>query len=675
MSPEAPDDRSGIDAETAYFKLRSAHQALDIRKNPVLHIEGSGLPDQMDSFTELLQVDELWANAEVDIRERYHYLWEEIEEHVVEQKGWDALVDRETLTYQMLVAYNYGSRLANETLIHLTHADSDDPNEFGNWARVALRNQELPHADNHTRAVEAIQKMNAILVGADVYDPSLTLVVAAAMKPIFHDIMQNLWEQQKEMHPNDEMLKKLDPKDDHKEAAAFLVHVLKPVIQQAGHLSDRLTEELVRVLSAGIAVHDQLDDFQFRLSGKEKVSAAGLDDEALYKHYKDGTVDQMSLSGLDRYRILMMQQEAIVKKKGWTDGSIFGNYGLGVSFEAAHGDRIRQTIDPGSQQTEGPIEVDRDLMVAWDSMFNLTDIWEMIIPGEYAVLRKEKVYRSTIRPLISPNGDIEVAFSPTPLDNYDLSSWCRAMYEYRSNVAVLKKSPFAKNELFMEFLGNTILYNLLQGQKLYRALVKGEEGLKEFDRIQNERMRMATRKAMNKIGVPKEEAQAVMMQISGMDFEQIFDAAISKLTEKRYGAQGIEYATRLALRYKAMQKEFDRVRANMRKKKRPDGTPSEGRAHTYTDEEIHKMEENFSQAWMLICNELGIADADEQKIIRFQMETLPAHQVADIYSMLPNPGYPDSLGKLSDAKTINGLPDQIRVRLQGSPFEPSEENA
>lgn len=669
MSPEElPPD--AVDAYAAYFRLRSAHKALEVRKNPVLQIEGSGLPDQMDSFTELLNVQELWVNAEVDIRERYHYLWEEIEEHVIEKHGRDAFFDREALTYETLVAYNYGSRLANETLIYLTHAHSDDPNEFGNWARVALRNQELPHADNHTRAVEAIQKMNAILVGADVYDRSLTLAVAAAMKPIFHDIMQNLWEQQKEMHPDDEILKKLDPKDDHKEAAAFLVHVLKPVIQKAGHLSDRLTEEVVRVLAAGIAVHDQLDDFQFRLSSADKVNAAGLDDETLYKHYTDGTIDQMSLTGLDRYRILTMQQRAIVKKKGWPDRSIFGTHGLGADFEAAHGELIQKAIDPDHQAPKGEIAVDRELMIAWDSMFNLSDIWEMIIPGEYAVLRKEKVYRSTIRPLISPSGDMAIAFSPTPQPNYDLSSWCRAMYEYRSNVAVLKNSPFAKNELFMEFLGNTILYNMLQGQRLYRALARGEEGLAEFDRIQNERMRMATRKAMNKVGVSKEEARAVMAKVAHMGFEEIFDMAIGKLTEKKYGAQGIEYATRLALRYKTMKGEFDRLRANMRKKKRPDGTASEGQVHRYSDEEIAKMEENFEKAWAYICNDLGITDADEQDIIRYQMETLSAHQVADIYSMLPNPGYPDSLGKLSDAKTVNELPEQIRVKLQGSPFEP-----
>ncbi len=674
MNVEVDPDKA-VQETSVFFRMRSEKPRLDFRKQPVLAREGQWLPDEIDSFTDLYQSNELWANARIDLDERYSYLWEEIEGKLVENGMQpDGITERKIHTLEILVALNFGSRIANETLIHFTHAQSDDPDEFGNWARVALRNQELPHADNHTRSVEAIQKMNAILVGADERDPSLTLVVAAAMKPIFHDIMQNLWEQQKERFPDDPTLKNFDPKDDHKEAAAFLVHVLKPYIKRAGHLSDRLTEELVRVLSAGIAVHDQLDDFQFRLAGTGKVNAAGLDDEILYGHYKKGTVDQLSLSGLDRYRILRMQQQEIVKQKvnagKWENGDVFGTFGFGRSLESAHWDLIEQAIVPERQWSMGDVDIDRERMVAWDSLFNLTDIWEMIIPGEYAVIRKEKVYRSTIRVLIAPKDDMSVAFSPTPLPNYDLSTWCRAMYEYRSNVKVLLNSPFAQNALFMEFIGNTILYNMLQAQKLYRELVKGEEGLGAFDKIQNERMRMAAKKALVKANVPQDEITTFMKAISGAGFNKIYEAGYAKLMQAEYGTSGVELATRLHRRYRAMEREFERVRANMRVKMTPDGTPSKGEVYRYSDEDRAHMEENFTDAWRRICTDLGITNTEEQDIMRQNMEKFPPSQLQDVYPMLPNPGYPDSMGKLSDAKTINPLPEQIKSHLEKSPFEP-----
>ncbi len=691
MYPELDPESSPKEA-SAFFRMRSDARSLDFRKQPVLAIEGQWLPDEIDSFVELNNSNELWANARIDLEERYGYLWDEIEKNLVESgMESDAIAERKIHTGEILIALNFGSRIANEALIHFTHAQTDDPNEFGNWARVALRNQELPHADNHTRSVEAIQKMNAILVGADVMDPSLTMAVSAAMKPIFHDIMQNLWEQQKERFPDDPVLKNFDPKDDHKEAAAFLVHVLKPYIKRAGHLSDRLTEELVRVLSAGIAVHDQLDDFQFRLSDKgvktsesdghavdhdtPKVSAVGLDDETLFKYYQDGTVDQMTLTGLDRYRILRAQQREIVKRKikdgKWENGDIFGMYGFGQSMEAAHRGLIQQAIAPEQQGSMGDVRIDRDRMVAWDSLFNLTDIWEMIIPGEYAVIRKEKVYRSLIRVLFNPKGDMAVAFSPTPLLNYDLSSWCRAMYEYRSNVRVLMNSPFAQNDLFMKFIGNTILYNMLQAQKLYRELAKGEEGLGALDKIQNERMRMATKKALSKANADPQEVRAVMKEVGAMKFQEIFETGYAKLMQPTYGVVGVEIATRLRRRYKAMEREFNRVRANMRIKMRPDGTESERKAHQYSAEEREHMERNFNEAWQRICVDLGIPDVEEQNTMRENMERIPPPRLQDLYPMLPNPGYPDSIGKLSDAKTVNPLPEEVRVHLQRSPFEPA----
>lgn len=648
----------GGSGQAAFFQKRSERSDAGVRKSPVLWKEGATPKGEIDSFVELLEIEALWTDAEIDIKERYHFLWDEIKDRFEK----DELPDREIKTYKILVAHSYGMRLANEVLIHLTHADSDNPNEFGNWARVALGNQSLPHADSHTRPLEGIQTMNMILGGTDVYDPTFTMVVAASLKPMFHDIMQNLLEQQKVMHPEDQDFKNLDPKDDHKESAAFLVHALKPLIKKAGHLSDRLTEELVRVLSASISVHDQFDDFQFRLSDINKINADTLSNEELYRCYELGTIDQMSLRSDHRHTIMRMRQKQAAVKKGY-HVSIYGAYGLGDSLEERHGQLIQMAITSPTRFDQKEIQISREKMIAWDSLFNLGDIWEMIIPGQYAVLRKIRVHRSTIRPLISPEEDIRIAFSPTPLDNYDKSDWCRAMYEYRANVQVLKDSPFAQNPLFMEFLGNTVLYNLIQAQKLYRAFVQGENGLHELDAIQYERVRMVSRKALQKVGMPQKEIEEELKKMDKMNLEQIVTTMRAGLLDTNYGKVGIEYASRLEVRFNYIREEFDTIRKNMRVKLRPDGKPSEGQVYRYGDEDIAMFEENFKIAWALICEDLGITDPAIQTHIREYMETCAPQRVALAYPILPNPGFPDSLGKLGDAKTVNALAPDVRNRL------------
>lgn len=648
------------------FKLRASsggHEPVSARKAPLLWEEMSDNSPPIESFRQLLEHNELWVNADIDMRDRYDYLWREIQERC----SGEELQDREIATYEILAAYNYGSRLANEVLIHFTHASSDEPGEFGNWARAALRNQNLPHADMHTRAVEAIQKMKTILVGPDIHDRSLTLVVAAAMKPIFHDITQNLWEQMKVMHKDDQDIQKLDPKDDHKEAAAFLVHVLKPLIQREGHLSAELTEELVRVLAAGISVHDQLDDFQFRLSAQDKVQALGLDDAALFAHYQNGTVDQLSISGIDRLRILRQQQKkASAKPKREYDMGVYGRYGLGYDLEKVHAALISRVLSERVTFDVEGLSFDRRLQVAWESMFNLSDIWEMIIPGEYAVVRKEKVFRSTKRELFNPDGDLAVAFSPVPLDNYDLSSWCRAMYEYRMHVDVIKKSPFHDNPLFMEFIGNTILYNMFQAQQLYKKLALGEEGLREFDRIQREQAMMGARKAIRKTGISEAEEETIMDEVAGMDMNEMLQAVLGKIVYRN--EKGVEYGLRLALRFKDLEEQFKDVKSNIRRKPSPGKVPSSGVAYRYSPEDMKRLDDNFEVAWRHICRALGIEDEMRQRQIFLDMEMMAKTELQEKYPMLPNPGYPVSLGKLSDAKVLHPLPPDVQERLANSPF-------
>jgi hypothetical protein len=650
---------SSSEATGGKFKFRRP-DITEEEKSPVLWGEGDA-PKCIQSFRELLGNEELRKNAEIDLKIRHQDLYDEIRDSYGSENE-AGFRDWEEKTIQLLMWYNAGSRLINELLIRVTDTESEDPNAFGNMARAALRDPSCAdHADPHTRLIDAVQKMNVILCGAQVFDESGLFVMAAAMKPILHDFSQLLVQYRKAQHKKDPEWKKLDPKDAHKEEAAVIACVFKPFIQEIGHMSGDLADQLTTVLAADMAVHDRLEDFQQRLGDEEKVPAEGLEPQELYERSMNGTIDQYSLSTKDRLVIMRLVQQKSGEKRAF-DPVIYGEYGLGAEFEERFRKEIEQAMSDARRFRSEELHADPVLRVGWASIFNLADIYEMIAPGKYAVVRKEQVHRSTIRPLAQPETDDEAVLTLNSPDAYNSSTWCRAMYEYLAFIRVIKKSPFYTNEIFKNFITNTILFHMLQAEELYEQLALGEEGLSGLDDIKGERIRNLAIKSLRKIDTAPEEVLDFAQQIGNKTASEVIDITRERVLSD---PKGSEYGRLFLERASVINTQIETVKYNIRHKPHPDETKSDGVAYTFTDAERGKMKQNFSRIWIQACIELDIEN-DEASGIRSDMKSRSIQQILISYPMLMNVGY-DSLGGLWLARTLNPLEIDIAARLRLNP--------
>jgi len=667
----------------ALVQLRSESFPSEAKRRALIH-DGEQYTQPIKSFREYcIHSEELLRDAEIDLHRRLPKLTDMVLAgwlRGAHTKDWS---EHQSGLIETLAELNLGARLANEVVIKMTHPQKRC--DFGEIARMARANPDLPHNHIHERLTKAIQLAGIILLGEELYDPEGLLPVVAAFKPHFHDLMQLLEEYQKVLLKDDKDYQEVNPKDDHCEAGAFLICVLKPLIKRIGHLSDETADRLVAVLAADISLHDSehpAASIRRLLLSKDLRPATDFRaPKELYEAYKSGKLDRLTLSAQDWHSIMRSKQKEASKIDGYNI-NVYGDDGLGTLFEARFAKHIQTAKHDTKRVDWRNHPIDRELVYRWDILFNTVDTYLMIIPGIDALIRKLKVlYYAIKRPLIRVDTDVAELFDTKQgarkrTNNWNHSEWVRTMRETLDFIDLITKSPFAHdNALYRNIFTNTILYNLWITQRAFEELSKGNS--EWVQGVFKRKVAEIGLKAIRKSNIPGTEMRLmestrsnkgrVTAEISALPANLIVRGVIDILEKIDPDSK---YLPRFKRRCYAIALELDAVQKTLRcKKGRENGNDVEatGTIYVYSAETLKVLENNFQTVWSFACEQLHLDEPAQQK---FQIDaaSLTPDEFAKIWPMLANPGYP--IGEQIDARTIHELPKSVREKLKIPPFEP-----
>ncbi len=601
-------------------------------------------------------------SAEIDLDIRYKDQWDFLATTIKEKNGDVDEARRKTV--ESLMIYNFSSLLANEVLISITQGDTG-PSDFGNFVRRALVSvPAFPHGDVHTRNIDATQKLNIIMTAATTDDQSGLFTFAAGLKPIFHDFPQALMEYKKslispESHPT---LSVINPKDDHKEVAAAIVVMLRPIFQQYGHMSEPLSRKLLCVLAADISAHDELTHFDAILSDTEKILAPGLPEDELYARYKNGTLNRVSILPQQWLTIVALKhqdmrsvyEKKLTEKNAVYDTAEFGAYGLGQELEhhfATLLERMKRDDSPGFDPSyESKKHEIHTTLIRFASIFNTSDTSEMVIPGRaVSYARKLNVPVNFSLPIVSKKDRREALWEVHP-NNFNVSAHMRTVAEFASFARMIMGSKFKDTDGLIELYRHTVLYHFAQSEKTVAALIQGEAGLIEFDKSTLERAKILAEKAFKKSknGALYERFEDDIAQASTI---QEIIKIVDHIPENTLG---ILYKGRFIQRLAHIYKQTQQTKEQLERKDGPDDHKKQHGAsvYVYGSEYVNMVASDFIYFWDQICAIFGMSK-EESDICRNDMiSDTPFSQLQKKYPMLPIPGY-DSLGHLSDAKVLN----------------------
>lgn len=626
-----------------------------VPKDGILWREGH---NKLTSFREILLDSELRNNAEIDLHIRYRTTWDAVKRYMVDvqRKTPEEIDNREKKTIDMLIWYNYGSRIWNETIQSATEpVDDNSTDNFSTIVRSALEDPNFfGHAYPHVRNVDAVQKAMIIIVGPDVYDETGILTVTAALKPGLHDFTQLLLEQQKFINIKfSEGWEKLDLKDDHKESAAVFAGMIRPLARQIGHMSEELARAVFSVLESDILVHDRLLDFAHRLGTENKLHAKDLELDEMYEAYMNGSLYLHDLSDAERYLLMRERQKQSANKRKFNP-SIFGEDGFpdhvmqrfSKSVERVKQDTVRVDV-----QTLG---IRLDLIPAYASIFNIPDIFEMMVPGKMSVLRKEQVDRRRRSVLFDIKKDVAEVISDTPVvSDWNLSDWSRAMYEVRAMVKVAQESLFGDNKLFMQFLQNTVLYNMIQIEETFEQFARGNSAIEqELDMILQVRVSDFVIKMLTKAGLSDGQIVKFIEDTHGLRV-----AEVSSMIET-YLPGNNQYKLNYYYRLGQIQKQLGIVYDNLKAKPGPSGLmKEEGKVFVYSDEDIAHLHQNFMEIFEGICTAFGL---DKEQIYP-EYSRWSSKSKVNLSEMIRGGGYDSSQRDMSNARRVNPIGFSVEI--------------
>jgi len=671
-------------------------------------------PDVIYDFRELLANEELRLNAEIDLQ-RYTVEWQSVLKNIPKEKQAEA----RTKMIDILVYYNFGIRLANETLIQATHPKS--LRDFGELFREARKNpKNFDHGDLHERGTDAMQLLNYILLGTTEHIDDMTglTIVAAPMKSIYHDQPQLWMQDRKDMHPKDDFLRLVNPRDYHNEAGAFYIHILRPIIQRAGHLSDNLADRFVAVVATGISLHDTPGFKKILLKDNARSAAEFETSAGLYAAYTSGKLNRLTLLPSEwltilkekiretaisdllnaratekadeqmKYRFVAEAKERRKVKQLLIDGfkkevsveyppeelmnqyihGVYGQYGLGAVMEEYYQKELETALDLARRPdwTDNPFSA--QTVYIGDSIFNFADLDEMIRGAESEV-RKLRVFWSRSRPLILPDTDLREAVREDPeVRGHNQSDWCRQAAEWIEIAKQYADSPFFQDSGYAEFIRNTYLRNMLQAQKLFEELSRGDGGAEYLDDIKLQRILEIAGKVLQKSNLfsrlNNEETEYKQI----MAVTDLLNMAGNIWQVRRFIENYIPetntYFYRFVRQFERICSQIDTVKENLRQKPGPDGAIT-GYIYQYSKHEIEELKNNFDNVWVEVCRIFGIVDVGRQNELRLILgdEGRTAKSIIREKPIMRRI-HMDSVGALIDARTINTLPREIEAKLR-----------
>ncbi len=654
-----------------------------LRKNKTLYLESES-PELLYSFEQLFSNEELRKDALIDLDFRYKEVWNIVVESLHDPELES--VYREKMI-RILILTNFGSRLGNESLKLATHPN--EVNDFGQRYREARKNpKNFDHGDLHERSVDAAQLLDLILFGsAHLEIGDCIHAVAAPMTSIYHDSMQ-LWmedriDREYEDGEEQKMLKGVNPKDYHTEAGAVFVQLLEPIIQRSGHLSDGLARRLVGALSENISVHDAPDRLvSILLTGEKKLASSYGSPAELYTAYESGELARSSLSRAEWLTILKMRlttfYEAQEKNKSGVAeltndqtaniqkfiSIVYGDYGFGGEIERYFTNELEQmNRDAEHPQIDLSLEK-RYQTYLWKLLFNIADTNEMIRPGFAAVIRKLRVHWSRSRRLFIAIKDAMFADDATEalkekpnVRGHNQSDWCRQAREWIVMAKLFAESPFFQDPFVAEYIRTTYLENMLQAQSLYEVLAGGDDSIQALENQERERVIAIAEKGLRKGDVPDEESAQMMKNISDSHADRW---TIKLLLQNRL--LGNKYFDRFSMHFTRINIQIHAVIDNLRQKPGPQMKKGGNGVYEYSPEEITQLQKNFIKIWNEVC---GIFNAPKSI---YKSESADAQDDEKDFAVnalkfkIPNASL-DSLGALSDARTINPLSENVEYAL------------
>jgi hypothetical protein len=127
--------------------------------------------------------------------------------------------------------------------------------------------------------------------------------------------------------------------------------------------------------------------------------------------------------------------------------------------------------------------------------------------------------------------------------------------------------------------------------------------------------------------------------------------------------RGNKYYDRFCRQFERIDSQIDTVKENLRQKPGSDGIIV-GYVYKYSHEDIGKLQSNFNEIWIYVCEIFGITDKKQQEHKRHDLGDgeRTARSISREHPMMRRI-HMDSVGALSDARTINTLSDETERKL------------